>query len=353
MTDPRDLSTPDPSVSESSSSLDVPADAAWRLAQALSEWSQTDPLSSNWQRLLEEICLATQSRGGRITQTVGRGAVVLAEVGWDAQTLPAVSVVISSRFGIECLLELAASSLAPREIKTLLTPFAHLMGLTAAGVRASNAAVEFIEAATHDLRSELSQCLRIAQRGRETGPQAGVLDEAIGSLERANELLRQLSIYSTAHLTTESIRTVSLAEAVQDVRWRCKALLDQTGGSLRTQTESDLGVKAKLHLLHDVLSRVVENSLRYAGPSPVVYVDWACLRGGRAQVCVWDSGTGFEEKYLDRIFKPFERLHPKKISGFGLGLAICRRAIESIDGQIRGEIGPGGGLLIRLSLPVE
>jgi light-regulated signal transduction histidine kinase (bacteriophytochrome) len=51
--------------------------------------------------------------------------------------------------------------------------------------------------------------------------------------------------------------------------------------------------------------------------------------GRDCRLRVEDNGIGFDEKYLDKIFQPFQRLHGKnEYSGVGIGLAICKKAFE-------------------------
>ena len=70
-------------------------------------------------------------------------------------------------------------------------------------------------------------------------------------------------------------------------------------------------------------------------------------------VTVTDNGIGFDEKYKDRIFTPFQRLHdPKTYSGTGIGLAICQRVAESHGGAIDVTSQPDSGSTFRIFLPV-
>jgi signal transduction histidine kinase len=69
---------------------------------------------------------------------------------------------------------------------------------------------------------------------------------------------------------------------------------------------------------------------------------------------VEDNGIGFDERYLDRIFNPFQRLHGRdQYEGSGIGLAICRRIVERHGGTITARSAPGQGSTFIVSLPLR
>jgi signal transduction histidine kinase len=72
------------------------------------------------------------------------------------------------------------------------------------------------------------------------------------------------------------------------------------------------------------------------------------------QLIVEDNGIGFEEVYLDRIFKPFQRLHGRSspYEGTGMGLAIVRKIVERHSGSITARSKPGEGSVFIVALPM-
>jgi signal transduction histidine kinase len=79
------------------------------------------------------------------------------------------------------------------------------------------------------------------------------------------------------------------------------------------------------------------------------------LPGGQfVRITVKDNGVGFDEKYLDRIFSPYERLqNVAHAEGTGMGLAICRKIVERHGGTITARSAPGQGATFIILLPVR
>lgn len=73
---------------------------------------------------------------------------------------------------------------------------------------------------------------------------------------------------------------------------------------------------------------------------------------GMVEIRIQDNGIGFNEKYLDRIFQPFQRLNTNgEYPGIGMGLTICRKIVDNHGGTITAHSSPGKGTTIVLRLP--
>ncbi|HEV8370996.1 MAG TPA: ATP-binding protein, partial [Pyrinomonadaceae bacterium] len=79
---------------------------------------------------------------------------------------------------------------------------------------------------------------------------------------------------------------------------------------------------------------------------------WSLSNSDSWQISVSDNGIGFDEKYLDRIFTVFQRLHGRTAyEGTGVGLAVCRRIAERHNGSITARSQPGRGATFIVKLP--
>jgi two-component system OmpR family sensor kinase len=144
-----------------------------------------------------------------------------------------------------------------------------------------------------------------------------------------------------------------LSSVVDDARF-------ETGDSGRTieffdDLERDVVLHANGLLLHRALENVVRNALQHTPPGSRVEVSLHAA-GDRLRIAVRDHGPGIADGDLASVFEPFVRstASPAGASGFGLGLAIARRAIEAHGGSIVAEnVGNGGGLRMLIELPAS
>jgi light-regulated signal transduction histidine kinase (bacteriophytochrome) len=72
------------------------------------------------------------------------------------------------------------------------------------------------------------------------------------------------------------------------------------------------------------------------------------------EITVQDNGIGFDEKYLEKMFVVFQRLHGReRFAGTGVGLAVCRRITDRHSGTITARSRPGEGATFTVRLPVR
>jgi light-regulated signal transduction histidine kinase (bacteriophytochrome) len=105
-------------------------------------------------------------------------------------------------------------------------------------------------------------------------------------------------------------------------------------------------------LLHRVYYNLLENSLKFSrSRSKTMIKIGSFKRDGRTVFFVKDNGIGFEMKYIDKIFKVFERLcDPSRYEGTGVGLAIVQRIIARHGGTVWAEAEPDKGATFYFTL---
>jgi two-component system sensor histidine kinase CpxA len=108
-------------------------------------------------------------------------------------------------------------------------------------------------------------------------------------------------------------------------------------------------------LIHRAIENILRNALRYSPEEQVVTISlYQGTRKNSVFIDIEDNGPGVPEDQLTKIFSPFYRVdtaRQKKTGGYGLGLAIAKKAIQLHHGKIHATNRREGGLLVRIILP--
>jgi PAS domain S-box-containing protein len=172
---------------------------------------------------------------------------------------------------------------------------------------------------------------------------------------RMRDVLQSLTKYSLLTSRVEAFGRVDLNEIARDVVADLELQIRDAGALVEIgdlpEIEADAGQMRQL------FQNLLENGLKFSreGIQPIIKIHAECSSQGReCHISFNDNGIGFEEKYLESIFKPFHRLHGKdKYVGVGMGLAICSKVIEHHRGTITAKSTPGKGSIFIVTLPVE
>lgn len=118
--------------------------------------------------------------------------------------------------------------------------------------------------------------------------------------------------------------------------------------------QGDCWVRGRAELLHRAVENIVRNAVKYTAPDSRVDVTLSRPEPGVCVLRVDDHGPGVPDGELDAIFTPFHRSEQSGgVPGYGLGLAIARRAIARHGGRVHAENRAGGGLCIVIQLPCQ
>lgn len=228
---------------------------------------------------------------------------------------------------------------------------------------------DFAYVASHDLQEPLRKIRAFSDLIEEDyGDQLD--EEGLAFLDRVQDAAKRMStlisdLLSFSRVTTKggSFEMVDLNVVLEGVLSDLEIAVKEAEADVRVNELPE--IQADPVQMRQLFQNLVGNALKFRRPEhPLVISVSAELidstvttRIGTRRVCrilIEDNGMGFEQKYADRIFSPFQRLHHRSaVEGTGMGLAICRRIVERHDGAISAESAPESGARFAVELPAR
>ena len=206
---------------------------------------------------------------------------------------------------------------------------------------------------SHELRSPLARLQVAAGLARQDPARtAASLDRVEAEVGRLDRLVGELLTLSRLEAGDDRQQKAPievmelLAAVVEDAHYEAKA----NGRDLEFQEGAEFVIHGHRELLHRAFENVLRNAVKYTAPGTCVSVATRMLPGQGLSVLVCDRGPGVLPSELDTIFEPFHRGSGAGVEGFGLGLAIARRAVEAHGGSVSARNRDGGGLCVEIVL---
>lgn len=223
---------------------------------------------------------------------------------------------------------------------------------------------DFAFVASHDLQEPLRKIQAFGDRLRSKhGASLGeegrdYLERMQAAARRMHTLINDLLTFSRVTSKAQPFVPTDLGKVVREVLADLEVRVQETDGQVEV---GDLPtIDADPLQMRQLFQNLVGNALKFhrAGVPPLVRIAAEEVsEGGGAPLCritVEDNGIGFDVKYLDRIFTPFQRLHGRtEYEGTGMGLAVCRRIVERHGGTITADSTPGEGTRFLAVLPMR
>ena len=230
---------------------------------------------------------------------------------------------------------------------------------------------QFASVASHDLQEPLR---KIQTFGDQLKTRSGsllndegrkYLDRMLGAADRAQVLINDLLSLSRVATQAQPFARVDLNKLMRNVVSDLEVRLEETGG--RVEIEDLPVIEADPTQMRQLFQNLIVNALKFRSPDkkPRIKISSRIIENKRrpempgqpsslCQVFVKDNGIGFDEKYLNRIFQPFQRLHSQQeYEGTGIGLSICRRIAERHGGDISAKSRPEHGATFIVTLPIK
>ncbi|QIP18074.1 PAS domain-containing protein [Spirosoma aureum] len=257
------------------------------------------------------------------------------------------------------------------QAKANLERYQKELEITVSELNRSNAELtQFAYIASHDLQEPLRKIqtfsdLLVLQYGKNLGA-AGteLLSRMQASAGRMQALVKDLLAFS--RLTTQTpFKHLNLDKLVAAVISDLEAITQQKQATIKVDLLGD--IQGNEIQLRQLFQNLVSNALKYSRPNhpPVIQITATAIAVNDLPVtlvpiappyyisiAIEDNGIGFDQKYEDRIFRLFQRLHGRgQYEGTGMGLAICKKVVDNHQGflQVRSE--PGKGSVFTVYLP--
>ncbi len=237
---------------------------------------------------------------------------------------------------------------------------------------------QFAYVASHDLQEPLRKVQAcgdrlsvkyahaLDERGRD------YMERMTGAAHRMQAMINDLLAFSRVTTRAKPFISVDLGEITREAVSDLEIRVQQTGGHVEIGNLPT--IEADRMQMCQLFTNLIGNALKFHrdGIAPHVKIHGDFLdedtdpevtsslkepwieREKSCRIVVEDNGIGFDEKFLQRIFQPFQRLHGRgEYEGSGIGLAICHKIVVRHRGSITAESTPGRGAIFMVTLPVK
>jgi two-component system sensor kinase FixL len=219
---------------------------------------------------------------------------------------------------------------------------------------------QFAYITSHDLAEPLHTIIGFADRLKkycERVPDQAphdYFDRIVKAALRMQKLIDDILVFSRVATRARPFEPVDLNTVIAEVVSDLEGRISETGA--RVEIGPLPQVRGDRQQLKQLLQNLVANAIKFRrkGIPPRVTIRSRPLDERFSEVTIEDNGIGFDEKFSEQIFKPFQRLHGwGEFEGSGVGLAICRKIVSRHQGEISARSLPGEGAVFTVRLPVD
>lgn len=218
---------------------------------------------------------------------------------------------------------------------------------------------EFTYVASHDLQEPVRKLISFSKLleqdlGSDLPPQAAKdLHFIVDAATRMRDLIQDLLALSRTGRSALNIAPVDLNACVDRALEALELRVQETNAEiLRDPLPTVVGDAT---LLTQLYQNLLGNALKFIAPGQRPHIRLTARQSQDGWTLgVEDNGIGIQPEHLERIFRPFQRLHGRgTYEGTGIGLAICKKAVERHGGQIWVRSQPGAGSQFEFTLPAR
>jgi PAS domain S-box-containing protein len=219
---------------------------------------------------------------------------------------------------------------------------------------------QFAFVASHDLQEPLRKIIlysdyllnkyidKVDKKGE------GYLKNMIAASHRMRNLIEDILAFSQVNNTQVEPQQIDLNKIAGDCISDLEVVIKEKDA--RIVVNELPTIEADAALIRQLFNNILSNSLKYAKEDVPAKISITSKQSKNGDVILSfkDNGIGFDEKYIDKIFTLFQRLHGRQsYRGTGLGLAICRKIVQFHNGKIEAKSELGKGATFIVTLPVK
>ncbi len=178
----------------------------------------------------------------------------------------------------------------------------------------------------------------------------GYLTYIQNAADRMDTLIDTVYFYTRLDGASEQVgkEMCSMSAVLEEAKENIRQLITERRAAITSDALPEVYVN-RTHLLQ-IFQNLLCNAIRHCDKDPVIHIH-AVRRADEWLVHVTDNGPGVEENYRSQMFEPFKRVVRHKEQGLGLGLAICKKIVESYGGKIWYEPASDRGAVFLFTLP--
>ena len=217
---------------------------------------------------------------------------------------------------------------------------------------------EFVYVASHDLQEPLRMVISFTQliakklEDKLDDDTKDFINYAVDGATRMKQLINDLLSYSRVTTRGETFKNINIEKIIEEIILNLQPQIKEADAKI-TYGEFPSLLTDRTQILQ-LFQNLISNAIKFRSKeNPLIHI--SVKRANQELIfSVEDNGIGIEKRFFDKIFIIFQRLHTRnEYPGTGIGLAICKKIIERLDGRIWVVSEVGKGTIFKFVIPIR